>query len=158
MTTFIQRFRIFNKINNRSNVEKKVNPTLNMKQNIQLLNIQYAVVQSNYVHLLKCLLMVTEIPDNTQPHYWKCWGMVTPWPPNSSDLNPIEHLWDTLAKKTKQSDPWKHHVINLNNLVACGFKVLGCSEMEESRKTIVVVQKGAPVWKPESSVLSVTVL
>ena len=32
---------------------------------------------------------------------------VLPWPPNSTDLNLIKHLWDVLEKK---SDLWRPHL------------------------------------------------
>ncbi|KAF7666055.1 hypothetical protein LDENG_00118340 [Lucifuga dentata] len=42
---------------------------------------------------------------------------VLTWPPNSLDLNPIEHLWDLLEKQVQSMDGPPHNLQDLKDLL-----------------------------------------
>uniref|UniRef100_A0AAY5L9N5 Tc1-like transposase DDE domain-containing protein n=1 Tax=Esox lucius TaxID=8010 RepID=A0AAY5L9N5_ESOLU len=42
---------------------------------------------------------------------------VSTWPPNSPDLNPIEHLWDVLDKQVRSMETPPHNLLDLKDLL-----------------------------------------
>ena len=42
---------------------------------------------------------------------------VLTWPPNSPDLNPIEHLWDVLNKQVRSMEAPPHNLQDLKDLL-----------------------------------------
>ncbi|XP_046673806.1 uncharacterized protein LOC124362920 [Homalodisca vitripennis] len=63
--------------------------------------------------------------DNARPHsaaavtdYLREVGIITlEWPPRSPDLNPIEHVWDTLKKRTRARNPPPANLAELERAV-----------------------------------------
>merc|ERR1711980_5436 len=43
--------------------------------------------------------------------------VVSPWPPNSPDLNPMEHLWDVLDKQVRSMEAPPHNLQDLKDLL-----------------------------------------
>lgn len=75
---------------------------------------------------------------------------VLTWPPNSPDLNPIEHLWDVLDKQVRSMEAPPRNLQDLKDLLLTSWCQIpqhtfrGLVESMPRRLRAVLVAKGGP--------------
>lgn len=83
---------------------------------------------------------------------WKEENLITslPWPAQSPDLNPIEHLWDILGRKVHEHKPHPKNLKELRDLVQEEWLKIPASDLEKlvdsmpRRVRSVIKNKGNP--------------
>ncbi|KAG5841041.1 hypothetical protein ANANG_G00195380 [Anguilla anguilla] len=76
--------------------------------------------------------------------------MVLPWPPNSPDLSPIEHLWDVLEKQVRSMEAPPHNLQDLKDLLLTSWCQIsedtfrGLVESMPRRVRAVLAARGGP--------------
>ena len=92
--------------------------------------------------------------DNAQCHKAKMvqewFEEVVTWPPNSSDINPIKHLWDVLDKQVRSTEVSPRNLQDLRDLLLTSWyqipqhKFRGLVESMPQWVRAVLAAKGGP--------------
>ncbi|KAK3544158.1 hypothetical protein QTP86_003944 [Hemibagrus guttatus] len=71
---------------------------------------------------------------------------VLTWPPNSPDLNPIEHLWDVLDKQVRSMEATPHNLQELKDLLLTSWFQYPRDLTYEMKLLLVPCEKEVTIW------------